>query len=134
MEAYIKEKTRMYSEWTMLSPSAAGPCVLFVNGTRTGEYESVRQWLSDSRFQTYEASDVFDAMEELYDFMGSEMPNVIVVQGADGADAVSGFMDGRVVYYSPENSKPGCINNLRQLSDQLDTFFPRSAPRNRVSA
>jgi len=109
---------------TMHNQTTAGPCVLFVNGTDANEYESVRRWLSDSRFQTYEASDIFDALEEMYDFMGSEMPNVIVVHSSEGADTMSNLTDDRFLYFSSAAGKPGCVKDIRQLAEKLDTYFP----------
>lgn len=114
--------------------SATGTCLLFVNGTRGEDYESVRRWLTKSRFNTYEASDVFDAMEEMYDFMGSEMPNVIVVHGTSEDEVISGLLEEQVFFYSPEAKKPGCIKNLGQLAAELDTFFPSKVSSKRASA
>lgn len=119
----------------MHNETTAGPCVLFVNGVGdTGDYESVRQWLNNSRFQTYEASDIFDALEEMYDFMGSEMPNVIVVHGSENADAYSGLISERVVHFSSGSRKPDCIKSLSQLSDCLDRYFPLASPSKHASA
>jgi hypothetical protein len=114
--------------------SAAGTCVLFVNGTRKEDYDSVRTWLTNSRFNTYEASDLFDAIEEMYDFTGSQMPNVIMVRGTADADAVSGLTDERVFFYSPGEKSSGCIRDLHQLADELDTFFPSAAATKLASA
>ena len=118
----------------MHNKTAAGPCVLFVNGTSNEDYECVRQWLSASRFHIYEAADVFDALEEIYDFTGSEMPNVIVVPSLLGADAMSDMMDARVCHYSSDARKPDCIKDLRQLADKLNNFFPPVQPTQRASA
>lgn len=107
--------------------SAAGTCLLFVNGTCGEDYDLVRRWLTKSRFNTYEASDVFDAMEEMYDFMGSEMPNVIVVHGSTEGEAISGLLEEQVFVYSPKAKQPGSIKDLRQLAAELDTFFPPPA-------
>lgn len=119
----------------MHKDTAAGPCVLFVNGTdNTSDYESVCRWLSKSRFQTYEAADIFDALEEMYDFTGFEMPNVIVVHGSEGVDALSGLVDDRVVFFSSGSRRPGCVKDLRQLADRLDTYFPLARPTHHASA
>lgn len=117
----------------MHNDTTAGPCVLFVNGTDANEYESVRSWLSHSRFQTYEAADIFDALEEMYDFMGSEMPNVIVVHGSEGADAMTNLVHDRCVLFSSAPGKKGCIKNLRQLEDKLDAYFPPIASSKHAS-
>ena len=119
----------------MHNETTAGPCVLFVNGTGdAGDYESVRQWLSKSRFQTYEAADIFDALEEMYDFMGSEMPNVIVVHGSEGAEVFPGSTNERVVHFSSASRKPDYIKDLTQLADCLDRYFPPSPPSAHASA
>lgn len=111
----------------MHNQTTAGPCVLFVNGTDANEYESVRNWLTHSRFQTYEATDIFDALEEMYDFMGSEMPNVIVVHGSEDVDGMTKLLDDRCVYFSSASRKPGYVKDLDQLSDKLDKYFPPAA-------
>ena len=133
MLEYITVRPGGYA-YDMHNQTTAGPCVLFVNGTDANEYESVRNWLYSSRFQTYEAADIFDALEEMYDFMGSEMPNVIVVHGSEGADAMTNFVDDRCVMFSSAPGKPGCVKNLRQLADKLDTYFPPAAPPRHASA
>ena len=118
----------------MHNQTTAGPCVLFVNGTDANEYESVRNWLTKSRFQTYEAADIFDALEEMYDFMGSEMPNVIVVHGSEDADGMTNLLDDRCVFFSSASRNPGFVRNLSQLSEKLDTYFPPTASAKYVSA
>jgi hypothetical protein len=133
MLEYITVRYGGYA-YLMHNQTTAGPCVLFVNGTDASEYESVRNWLYNSRFQTYEAADIFDALEEMYDFMGSEMPNVIVVHGSEGADAMTNFVDDRCVMFSSAPGRPGCVKNLRQLADKLDTYFPPAAPPRHASA
>ena len=113
--------------------SSSGTCLVFVNSTRREDYESVRGLLNRSIYNTYEATDVFDAMEEMYDFMGSEVPDVIMVPGS--ADGVSGLVEERVFVYSPGTKRPGCIHNLNELADELYTFFPpRTAPTKSASA
>ena len=113
--------------------SSSGTCVLFVNSTCSEDYDSVRGWLNRSRYNTYEAADVFDALEEMYDFLGSDIPEVIVVPGS--ADSVTGLVEERVFVYSSGAEQSDCIHNLRELAVELDTLFPpKTAPTRRASA
>jgi hypothetical protein len=133
MMEYIAGIGRGYPLSMLNQTSSSGPCLVFVNSKCKEEYDSVRSWLNKSRYNTYEATDVFDAMEEMYDFMGSEVPDVIVVPGS--ADGVSSLVEERVFVYSSGVERPGCIHNLSELADELDTYFPpKTAPTKRASA
>ena len=109
--------------------SSTGTCVLFVNGTRKEDYESVRAWLNASRFNTYEAADVFEAMDELYDFTGDQVHNIIMVECSDDSMARSGMIDEQVFYYSPGAKVADSIGDLNQLANRLNNLFPSSAMR-----
>ena len=114
-------------------PSTAGTCLLFVNSTCKEDFESVRGWLNTSRYNTYEATDVFDALEEMYDFLGTGVPDVIVVPGS--ADAAPELVEGGVLVYSSGTEEAGCIHNLSELENELATYFlPKSTSAKRASA
>ena len=133
MREYIAAPGRGYPVSMLNQTSAAGTCLLFVNSTCKEDYESVRGWLNQNRYNTYEATDVFDAMEEMYDIMGSEVPDVIMVPGS--ADGVSGLVEERVFVYSSGTEQAGCIHTLSELADELGTFLPpKTAPTKRASA
>ena len=133
MPEYITRAGQRYPLIMLNQTSAAGTCLLFVNSTCKEDYESVRGWLNDSPYNTYEAADVFDAMEEMYDFLGSEVPDVIVVPGS--ADAASELVEERVFVYSSQMDQTDCIHNLSELADELDRSFPpTTAPTKRASA
>ena len=133
MREYIAGAGCGYPVSMLDQTSAAGTCLLFVNSTCKEDYESVRGWLNQSSYNTYEATDVLDAMEEMYDFLGSEMPDVIVLHG--DADGVSELVEERVVVYSSEVEQSDCIHNLNELADELSMFFPpKAAPTKRASA
>ena len=129
MAQYIAVTPREYPLTMLNQTSSAGTCVLFVNGTCKEDYESVRTWLNASRFNTYEAADVFEAMDELYDFTGDQVHNIIMVECRDDSMARSGMIDEQVFFYSPGTKRADSIGDLTQLASRLNSFFPASTMR-----
>ena len=133
MLEYIESMAGGYAGSMLNQTSSSGPCLVFVDRNCPEDFDSVRSWLNRSHYNTYEATDVFDAMEEMYDFMGSEVPDVIVVPGS--ADQASVLVDDGALIYSSGTEETGCIHSLTELAYELDSFFPpKPMPSNRASA
>jgi len=55
------------------------PVIVLMDKETAGEHSQIRRWLEDSRFATFEASNVFDALEQLSDFTIKSRPDVVLV-------------------------------------------------------
>jgi len=94
----------------------------------------VIDWLDNSRFSTCEASNVFEAFEELSDFTIKERPDVVLLN-VDSCENqaslmrdMSGMEDLAVMALSSGSSyvaTDGCFQgNLGQLATHLDKLIP----------
>ena len=67
--------------------SANCPPLLLVYGSNTiYDYDSVCKWFEDSPFNSYEASDVMEALEEISDFTVQSPPDVILLKIEAGSN------------------------------------------------
>jgi hypothetical protein len=55
------------------------PVIVLMDKETAGEHSQIRRWLEDSRFATCEASNVFEALEQLSDFTIRSRPDVVLV-------------------------------------------------------
>jgi CheY-like chemotaxis protein len=55
------------------------PVIVLMDGETSGDQTEIRQWFELSRYSTYEASNVFEALEQLSDFTMSTRPDVVLV-------------------------------------------------------
>jgi len=55
------------------------PVVVMIENDQTGDNSTAREWMANSRFNTTEAEDIFEALEEMGDFTMEHRPDVIVL-------------------------------------------------------
>ncbi|MCC6327546.1 MAG: hypothetical protein IT174_03445 [Acidobacteria bacterium] len=62
------------------------PSVIVIHDTNDRyDYESVLQWFAGSSLQTYEAADLFDAIDKMSDFTATGCPDVLLVRIRPGS-------------------------------------------------
>jgi len=113
--------------------------ILLINGNAAADNRFVKQWLRNSRFLIGEATDIFQALEELSDFTVCRRPDVILLE----VDSLA--TDFLMVREMVQNlfahsclpilalSESGKIlnhkdcfeGNLTQLKTQLEKIFPK---------
>ena len=114
---------------------SGSPVLLIYDTNKRYDYETVQQWFHDSQFHSYEASDVFEAIEELSDFTIQHHPDVILLKISSRAKEYSmirhvagecGLSDFKIpiaVLSDTPGSDEKChyvFGNLKQLKAQLD--------------
>jgi hypothetical protein len=124
---------------------SCSPVLLIYDTNERYDYETVQQWFQDSRFNWCEASNVFEAIEELSDFTMQHHPDVILlkVSSKSKEDRMirrvacdSGFSDFEVpiaVLSDTPGSDEKCpyaFGNLKQLKAQLDRASKAAAASN----
>ena len=122
------------------------PVLLLVDDERTLEWNSIRTWLSGRNMVFYEASDVFDALDELCDFTVGSSPDLILIPvnsrdlGADDAERMLGTIapeaESNVVVFSKNSRSKGAVHDLDELGASLSQCFtyPSRAARTTASA
>ena len=55
------------------------PVIVLMDKETAGEHSQIRRWFEDSRFSTCEASNVFEALEQLSDFTIQKRPDVVLI-------------------------------------------------------
>ncbi len=118
-----------------MNNSNTSPVLLVYESNERYDYDSVRQWFSDSRFNSYEASDVFEAIEELSDFTMQHYPDVILLKISAKANEYSmirqvAIESGLSNFEMPiallsdipgsDEKCPFIFGNLNQLKAKLD--------------
>jgi hypothetical protein len=58
------------------------PVILLLDGSPSADNKFIKRWFEKSRFLTFEASDIFDALEEISDFTVSQRPDVVLLEVA----------------------------------------------------
>ncbi|MEJ7847539.1 MAG: hypothetical protein WKF92_05570 [Pyrinomonadaceae bacterium] len=56
------------------------PILLLLDGSAAGDASSIKQWFENSRYLTWEATDIFDAIEEISDFTVQNRPDVVLIE------------------------------------------------------
>ena len=56
------------------------PILLLLDGSTEGHATSIKQWFENSRYLTWEAADIFDAIEEISDFTVQNRPDVVLIE------------------------------------------------------
>lgn len=64
----------------MTSINQHPPILLLIDGSIAGDAISIKQWFENSRYLTWEASDIFDAIEEISDFTVQNRPDVVLIE------------------------------------------------------
>ena len=55
------------------------PVIVLIDKQSSGERTEIREWLENSRFSTFEATNVFEALEQLSDFTIESRPDVVLL-------------------------------------------------------
>ena len=56
------------------------PVILLLDGSRSADNKFVKRWFQKSRFFTCEATDIFQALEDVSDFTTPRRPDVILLE------------------------------------------------------
>lgn len=113
------------------------PVIVLMDKETLTDHSMIRQWFEDSRFSTFEASNVFEALEEISDFTIECRPDVVLVD-VDSCEenlpvvrnmtGVDGFP---VLAFSGRNRRPTTSTgnyfqaSLGQMESQLDKLIPQ---------
>lgn len=58
------------------------PVILLIDGSAAADNRFIKRWFQKSRFLTCEATDIFQALEEISDFTMPQRPDVILLEVA----------------------------------------------------
>jgi DNA-binding response OmpR family regulator len=108
------------------------PVVLMVEKNMAGERRALAEWLESSRFLACDATDVFDAIEELADFTVRDRPDIIVLDVdccSENADLIrtiftSGKNEPPILTFSSDAGRSKNCPDLPALSDRLNSLIP----------
>ncbi len=64
----------------MTSVNQHPPILLLLDGSTAGDTSSIKLWFENSRYLTWEAADIFDAIEEISDFTVQNRPDVVLIE------------------------------------------------------
>jgi hypothetical protein len=56
------------------------PVILLLDGSPSADNKFIKRWFEKSRFLTFEAGDIFDALEEISDFTMTQRPDVVLLE------------------------------------------------------
>ena len=109
------------------------PVIVLMDKETSGDHKEIRQWFEDSRFDTFEASNVFEALEEISDFTIKSRPDVVLVD-VDSCETdlpivknLAGMNDLSVMAVSGKADSSGRYfhANFGQMASQLDKLIPQ---------
>jgi hypothetical protein len=115
------------------------PVILLLDKGASADRSDVMNWFDNSRFSTYEASNVFEALDELSDFTIKERPDVVLLNVENENELslmrdISGMEDLAIMALSSGSSivaTDGCFRgNLGQLATHLDKLIPNTSAGN----
>lgn len=109
------------------------PVIVLLDKQASGERTEIREWFEHSRFSTCEATDVFEALEQLSDFTIETRPDVVLLNVDccdDELSIVENVSDMPVVTIT--NSQRANDNlagkyfddNIGRMASQLDKLIP----------
>lgn len=121
---------------------AAGkqPLILLIDEL-TEDSSSIKNWLDDNSFQTHEAANIFEAIEEISDFTMRECPDVILLSvnpqstdlklveemfdEASGTDELPLYVLSKTLKIT--NKKSRSAENIGQLKIKINEIKPKLA-------
>src|SRR5215213_4378484 len=62
------------------------PVILLLDGSPSADNKFIKRWFQKSRFLTYEANDILQALEEISDFTNFQRPDVVLLEVASMTD------------------------------------------------
>ena len=98
------------------------PIVLMIDKGLAADRHALAEWLSNSRFSSCDAVDIFDAIGEMADFTVQKRPDVIVLDCepcSENIALVRSVCDSEVL----KLSKKG---DLSAVVERLDTLIPET--------
>jgi hypothetical protein len=114
------------------------PVILLLDGSPSADNKFIKRWFQKSRFLTCEATDIFEALEEISDFTMSQRPDVVLLEVASLTDDFQVIKRMTQTHPGPSEllifafSEGGKVvndcdcfeGNLAQLEAKLDTMIP----------
>jgi len=110
------------------------PVIVLMDKETSGDRTMIRQWFEDSRFDTLEASNVFEALEEISDFTVKSRPDVVLLD-VDSCEKnlplvanMAAINDLPVVTFSKSKAAGSgkyFQSELGQIASQLDKLIPQ---------
>ena len=113
--------------------------IILLDGNAAADNRFVKQWLKNSRFLTGEATDIFQALEEISDFTVCRCPDVILLEVdslthdfltvREMVQTLSAYSCLPIFALSKSgnivNHKDCFEGNLAQLKTRLEKIFPK---------
>ena len=106
--------------------------VILLLGKRRPNHDEIDQWLADSRYSTCEATNVFQALEEISDFTVGASPDVVFLHVdrlqnelemlENMLDTSSGDVHASIIAFPEKGSFPD--SGLGLLARQLERLIP----------
>ena len=113
------------------------PVIVLMDKETSSDHSTIRQWFEDSRFSTFEASNVFEALEEISDFTIERRHDVVLVD-VDSCEeklpivrTMAGVDSLPVLAFSGRNNRSAASAgkyfqaSLGQMATQLDKLIPQ---------
>lgn len=114
------------------------PVILLIDGSSSADNRFIKRWFQKSRFLTCEATDIFQALEEISDFTMPQRPDVILLEVASMTDdfqmvkrmtQTTSGQDELLIFAFSEGGKivndRDCFEgNLAQLEAKLNGLIP----------
>ena len=138
----VRSFTKMTHEYTHQ------PVILLLDGSPSTDNEFIKRWFQKSRFLTCEATNIFEALEEISDFTNFQRPDVVLLEVASMPDDFqvvkrmtqthSGVSELLIFAFSEsgKNVNDGdCFEgNLAQLEAKLNRLIPPCGETRRTIA
>src|SRR5689334_17581193 len=70
----------------MMHETTHQPVILLLDGSPSADNKFIKRWFQKSRFLTCEATDIFEAIEEISDFTNYQRPDVVLLEVASLTD------------------------------------------------
>lgn len=110
------------------------PVIVLMDRETSGDHPMIREWFENSRFATYEASNVFEALEQLSDFTIQCRPDVVLLDVEscdDELPLMTDLADLPTVKISGERRKGRLTSgsyyqaDLGKVASQLNKLIPQ---------
>lgn len=112
--------------------------ILLLDGSTSADNQFIKDWFQESRFLTCEATDIFQALEEIEDFTMPQRPHVVLLEVSSMSDdfqvvkKVTQIFSGKSALPIFAYSESGKIvndnecfeGNLAQLEEKLNGMIP----------
>jgi hypothetical protein len=124
------------------------PVILLLDGSPSADNKFIKRWFQKSRFLTCEATDIFQALEEISDFTMFQRPDVVLLEVASMPDDFQvvkrmtqthpGQSEFHIFAFSENgnviNDRDCFEGNLSQLEAKLNGIIPACGETRRTIA